>query len=67
MDLLYGLTIYSVGHLTQHYPEVLRQRLMMHGFSRVRIYGSGKMTRYIGSHFPFSRLYGSYLIIGDKF
>lgn len=61
-----GLTVFSVSHLTQHFPELLRVRLMMHGFSRVRIYGSGKMTRYIGYHFPMLNLYGSYLITADK-
>jgi ubiquinone/menaquinone biosynthesis C-methylase UbiE len=59
-------TIYTVGHLTQHWPEEMKHRLRMHGFSRVRIIGSGKSTRYIGYHFPILSAYGSYLVIGDK-
>ena len=29
-------TIYTVSHLTQHWPGILRRRLRMHGFSRVK-------------------------------
>lgn len=60
-------TIYGVGHLTQHYPQLLRLRMLMHGFSRVKIYGSGKVSRYLGYHFPAKAVYGSYLIMGDKY
>jgi ubiquinone/menaquinone biosynthesis C-methylase UbiE len=63
---LTGGTVYTVGHLTQHWAGLLKSRLKMHGFSRIRIFGSGKMSRYIGSYFPMRMLYGSYLIIGDK-
>ena len=59
-------SVYSVSHLTQHFPSVLKHRLKMHGFSRVRIVGSGKVTRYLGYHFPLLSVYGSYLIFGDK-
>jgi len=45
---------------------LLKQRLMMHGFSRVRVYGSGKATRYLGQHFPLTSAYGSYLIRAYK-
>jgi ubiquinone/menaquinone biosynthesis C-methylase UbiE len=59
-------SIYSVSHLTQHFPSVLKHRLKMHGFSHVRIVGSGKVSRYVGYHFPLLAVYGSYLIFGDK-
>lgn len=62
-----GRTVYTVGHLTQHFPEVLRWRLMMHGFSNVRTHGSGQVSRYIGTRFPVRWLYGSYLVVADKF
>jgi hypothetical protein len=39
----------------------------MHGYSHVRIYGSGKASRYLGYYFPLRTLYGSYLITGDKY
>jgi ubiquinone/menaquinone biosynthesis C-methylase UbiE len=64
---LSGGTVYTVSHLTQHWPTNLKTRLQIHGFSRVRIYGSGKASRYLGYYFPIQALYGSYLIIGDKY
>jgi ubiquinone/menaquinone biosynthesis C-methylase UbiE len=65
--LLSDKTVYTVSHLTQHWPSVLRIRLRMHGFSRVKIYGSGKASRYLGYYFPLRTLYGSYLITADKY
>jgi len=62
-----ALTVYTVSHLTQHYPDVLKWRLKMHGFSRVKLYGSGRMSRYIGYHFPWLSVYGSYLVSADKY
>lgn len=59
-------TIYGVSHLTQHYPRVLQLRLLMHGFSSVRLYGSGKVSRYLGYHFPLLSAYGSYLVTASK-
>lgn len=65
-NLMAGETVYGTSHLTQHHHKVLKHRLLMHGFSRVRIIGSGKMTRYIGSRFPLLNVYGSYLITAKK-
>ena len=62
-----GQSVYGVSHLTQHFPKILKHRLLMHGFSQVRIYGSGKMSRYLGWHFPILSAYGSYLAIATKF
>lgn len=59
-------SVFGTSHLTQHYPKVLRWRLMMHGFSNVKILGSGKVSRYLGSYFPWLSVYGSYLVIADK-
>ena len=59
-------TVYGVSHLTQHFPLTLRRRLMMHGFAKVAIRGSGKVSRYCGTLVPFLPLYGSYLISADK-
>lgn len=59
-------SVYGVSHLTQHFPGILRSRLLMHGYSRVQLYGSGKMSRYIGWYFPLLSAYGSYLAIADK-
>ena len=63
---LTGESVYRISHLTQHFPETLRFRLKMHGFSRIKILGSGKMSRFIGTHFPLLSAYGSYLVIANK-
>ena len=63
---LRDLSVYSVSHLTQHPAAILKHRLRSHGFSRVKIYGSGKVSRYLGDRFPWLSVYGSYLIIADK-
>ncbi len=60
-------SVFCSYHQTQHYPRVLRQRLRMHGFSRVRLYGSGQVSQLIGSRVPALALYGSYLITADKY
>ncbi|HQP88205.1 MAG TPA: class I SAM-dependent methyltransferase [Thermoanaerobaculia bacterium] len=59
-------TVLGGAHVSQHYHEVVRLRLKMAGYSRIRIYGSGKVTRYLGYRVPILSLYGSYLVIGDK-
>jgi ubiquinone/menaquinone biosynthesis C-methylase UbiE len=63
---LRGGSVYGVAHLTQHFPSLLKKRLMLHGFSSVRVYGSGKAYRYLGQHFPLIAAYGSYLISARK-
>ncbi|AOX03921.1 ubiquinone/menaquinone biosynthesis protein [Moorena producens PAL-8-15-08-1] len=62
-----GMSVYGVSHLTQHFPEVLRLRLQMHGFSGVKLYGSGKVSQYLGWHFPLMSIYGSYLVVANKY
>jgi len=61
-----GHSILGGAHVSQHFADTLRLKLRMAGFSRVRIYGSGKVSRYLGFHFPLF-IYGSYLAMGDKF
>jgi ubiquinone/menaquinone biosynthesis C-methylase UbiE len=61
-----GGTVYGVAHLTQHFPALLKKRLMMHGFSNVKLFGSGKASRHLGQHFPILSVYGSYLISARK-
>jgi len=63
---LRGHSILGGAHVSQHFPDTLKLKLRMAGFSRVRVYGSGKVSRYVGSRFPLF-VYGSYLAIGDKF
>ncbi len=66
MKRLRGGSVFGVAHLTQHFPALLKKRLMLHGFSGVRVFGSGKATRYLGQHFPILAAYGSYLIRARK-
>ncbi len=63
---LRGRSILGGAHVSQHFADTLKLKLRMAGFSRVRIYGSGKVSRYVGSRAPLF-IYGSYLAIGDKF
>lgn len=64
---IFGNTVYGVSHLTQHFPETLVFRMKMHGFSKVRTCGSGRVSKYLGRHFPILGVYGSYLAYGDKY
>lgn len=61
-----GKSILGGCHVSQHFHDVLKWRLKLTGFSRVRVVGSGKVSRYLGYRFPFLPLYGSYLAMGDK-
>lgn len=62
-----GQTVLGGPHVSQHHADALKFRLRMTGFSRVRVYGSGKVSRYLGYHFPLLSVYGSYLVSGQKF
>jgi ubiquinone/menaquinone biosynthesis C-methylase UbiE len=61
-----GRTVYGQSHLTQHHPKILVQRLLSHGYNKVKIRGSGKATRLFGEWSPLLGVYGSFLIQADK-
>lgn len=61
-----GDSILGGSHVSQHNARVLKLQLLMAGYSNVRVFGSGKVTRYVGQYMPLM-MYGSYLIMGDKF
>jgi hypothetical protein len=63
---LRGESVLGGAHVSQHFPDALKCKLKMMGFARVNIYGSGKVSRYLGSRFPLLSIYGSYLAKGDK-
>jgi ubiquinone/menaquinone biosynthesis C-methylase UbiE len=63
---LTGRSVYGPGHLTQHTIRSLCLRLEMHGFARIRVRGSGRMSRKLGQRFPVRSAYGSYLVRADK-
>lgn len=54
------------SHLSQHYPDALAFRMRLVGYSNIRVWGSGRVSLYLGQRFPFLSVYGSYLITGDK-
>ena len=60
-------TVYGTAHLSQHYPECLKARLKQHGFSGIKIRGSGKASLLVGQYFPWLSIYGSYMIIARKY
>ena len=59
-------SVYSRSHLSQHFSDVLSLRLRLHGFSSVRLYGSGRCARFVGEHVPLRMFYGSYMMTADK-
>lgn len=61
-----GHSILGGAHVSQHFPDTLKIKLKMMGYDGIKIYGSGKVSRYLGSRFPILSLYGSYLAIADK-
>ena len=61
-----GESVLGGAHISQHFHDTLRLKLRTIGYSRIKVYGSGKVTRYLGYHFPFLHIYGSYLMMGDK-
>jgi ubiquinone/menaquinone biosynthesis C-methylase UbiE len=66
-NMIDGISLYSHGsQLCKQYPDTLSLRLRMNGFSRIKIYGSGKVSKYLGWYFPLKKVYGSYLIFADK-
>jgi len=56
----------DTSHVSQQFHDALKLKLKMMGYSRIKVYGSGKVTRYVGYHFPLLHIYGSYLLMGDK-
>lgn len=64
--LITGKTVLGGAHLTQHHPSILKSRLMAVGFTKVRIYGTGKVSNYLGTRVPLLGIYGSYMISAVK-
>jgi 2-polyprenyl-3-methyl-5-hydroxy-6-metoxy-1,4-benzoquinol methylase len=54
------------AHLSQHRIGSLRRRLQDVGFSDIKIRGSGRVSTYLGEHFPIRAMYGSYLVAAKK-
>jgi len=59
-------TIFTVGHLSQHFASVLALRLKLACFNKVKIYGSGRVTRFLPEDFPLRGVFGSLLFVADK-
>jgi len=54
------------SHVSQHTISSMHRKLEDAGFTRIRFYGSGRMTRHIGQYFPVRCVYGSYLAVATK-
>lgn len=61
-----GESVLGSAHLSQHFSNTLSLKLRTLGYANVRILGSGKVSRYLGTHFPLLNIYGSYLCLADK-
>jgi 2-polyprenyl-3-methyl-5-hydroxy-6-metoxy-1,4-benzoquinol methylase len=62
---LRGLTILGDCHVSQHTVASLKRRLEDAGFSRIRSFGSGRVTAILGTRWP-NWVYGSYAAIAEK-
>jgi len=63
---LRGLSVLGGAHVSQHFPDCLAFRLRATGFSHVRLFGSGRVSLYLGQMFPWLSVYGSYLARAEK-
>jgi ubiquinone/menaquinone biosynthesis C-methylase UbiE len=61
-----GESVLGGAHVSQHFCHALKLKLQMLGYSNIKIFGSGRVTRYLGYYFPIINLYGSYLLVADK-
>lgn len=54
------------AHLSQFYPSDLMTIMRERGFSGIILKGSGRVAKYFGEFWPFTWIYGSYLIYAQK-
>jgi len=40
--------------------------LIKYGFKIKKVLGTGKVSKFLGQHFPLLNLYGSYLLVAEK-
>lgn len=58
--------LFDSAHVSQHTIASIRRKLEDSSFSHIRVYGSGRMTRYLTESFPLRSVYGSYLVVATK-
>ena len=63
---LRGKSVLGGAHVSQHYIESLKRRLMDIGFSSIMIRGSGRVSITLGELFPLRSVYGSYFVKASK-
>jgi len=63
---LRGKSVIGGAHFSEHYAKELQEKLQLIGFSNIEFRGSGRVSRFLGEHFPIFSCYGSYLVIADK-
>ena len=54
------------SHVSQHFPASMKRRLQDVGFSKIRIYGSGRVSSIVGPYWPVFPVFGSYLVVASK-
>jgi 2-polyprenyl-3-methyl-5-hydroxy-6-metoxy-1,4-benzoquinol methylase len=54
------------SHVSQHTSASLKRRLEDIGFSRIKIRGTGRVSRFLGENFPWRSAYGSYFVKAIK-
>jgi ubiquinone/menaquinone biosynthesis C-methylase UbiE len=67
MNQLKHRSVFGESHLTQHYSKILKIRMALHGFSSIKVRVSGRVSNFIGESIPLLFLYGSYILIADKY
>jgi SAM-dependent methyltransferase len=63
---LRGGSVLGGAHVSQHHPHALKLQLQMAGFGPVRLRGSGKVSRWLGTRLLVLPIYGSYLAAAVK-
>lgn len=63
---LTGGSVLGGAHVSEHYHRELRRRVERLGFRSIKVRGTGKVSRYLGQHFPLLFLYGSYMLSAEK-
>jgi ubiquinone/menaquinone biosynthesis C-methylase UbiE len=53
------------SHLSQHFISATKIRVQLASFRVVKVRGTGRTSKFIGTHFP-KFLYGSYMLVAQK-
>ena len=54
------------SHLSEYFPRKLSKLLRQNGFSIYQLEGTGRVSRYLGRRRHGFRLFGSFMLVGDR-